>query len=242
MFAREQWKLYLVSVQDTARGMLRSEGWLSRMPERFRETVLSKTVVKRFEPGATVVTAGEEPRGLFGVAEGGLRVSIAPDDSGPFFAHFFQPGSWFGEAPAITARHYLIGLVAARESTLVQLPTHALNEILREDPAAWRYLAQLAVEHMEIAIGFAADMMRRDHTRRFAAILTRLGGCRAPTHSGVKLADIDYSQEDLAAMTNLARTTVNGVLNQLQEKGVVDLNYRRIRILDPDKLRAMIAD
>lgn len=231
-----------MNAQDTARNMLRCEGWLSRMPERFREAVLSKTILKRFEPGATIITAGEEPRGLFGVAEGGLRVAIAPDDSGPFFAHFFQPGSWFGEVPAINGRHYVVGLVAARESVLLQLPTHSLNEILREDPGSWRHLGQLAVEHMEIAIGFAADMMRRDHTRRFAAILTRLGGCRGPALNNSRLVDIDYSQEDLAAMTNLARTTVNGILNQLQEKGIVDLSYRRIRILDHERLRAMLAD
>ena len=213
------------------------------MPERFREATLSKAVLKRCEPGSTIISAGEEPRGLFGVAEGGLRVAIAPDNSGPFYAHFFQPGSWFGEVPAITGRHYVIGLVAARETTLLHLPTHALNEILRDDPSSWRHLAQLVVEHMEIAIGFVADMMRRDHTRRFAAILTRLGGCRAPSpRAETKLIDIDYSQEDLAAMTNLARTTVNGILNQLQESGVVDLSYRRIRIIDAEKLRAMIAD
>ena len=228
---------------DAARGLLRNEGWLSHTPERFRDAVLSKATLKRYAAGATIVTVGEEPRGLFGLAEGGLRVAIAPADSGPLFAHFFQPGSWFGEVPALTGQHYVVALAAARETTLLHLSNHALNDILREDPSCWRYLGQLAVTHLETAMGLVADLMRRDHTKRFTAILMQLAGCRNSVRAGTASpVDIDFSQEDLATIANLARTTVNGILNQLQENRIVDLSYRRIRILDPEKMRTMIAD
>ena len=169
---------------DAARGLLRNEGWLSHTPERFRDAVLSKATLKRYAAGATIVTVGEEPRGLFGLAEGGLRVAIAPADSGPLFAHFFQPGSWFGEVPALTGQHYVVALAAARETTLLHLSNHALNDILREDPSCWRYLGQLAVTHLETAMGLVADLMRRDHTKRFTAILMRLAGCRNSLRAG----------------------------------------------------------
>ncbi|MFN3892748.1 MAG: Crp/Fnr family transcriptional regulator [Beijerinckiaceae bacterium] len=224
---------------EEARNLLARKGWLSGTPEHFRRAVLSKAVVKHYAQGASIIMVGDEPRGVFGLADGGLRVSIAPAEMEPVFAYFFQPGSWFGEVPAITGRPHLIGLEATRETTMLHLPNHAWQEIVREDPAHWRYMGQLSVEHTEMCVGIIADLMRRDHTKRFTAIMLRLAGCRQPDSEPV---EIDYSQEDLAIIANLGRTTVNGLLNKLQERGMVDVNYRRIRIVDPDGMRAFIAD
>ena len=52
--------------------------------------------------------------------------------------------------------------------------------------------------------------------------------------------EIDVSQEDLAVMTNLARTTSGTVLRTLEAAGQVKVSYRRVRILAPDALRAML--
>ena len=41
-------------------------------------------------------------------------------------------------------------------------------------------------------------------------------------------------------MANLARTTAGTVLRKLEADGRVEVAYRRIRILDPDALRAML--
>lgn len=121
---------------ETHRDFLRNEGWLARMPEDFRHAILSKAWLKAYEAGATILNVGEEPRGLFGVAEGRLRLAIAPGDTAPLFAHLFKPGDWFGEVPALTRAHHVIGLVATRDSILLHVPNHALGDILRERPSA----------------------------------------------------------------------------------------------------------
>ena len=48
------------------------------------------------------------------------------------------------------------------------------------------------------------------------------------------------SQEDIAAISNIARTTVISILNQLEEAGLIERSYRRLRISNPDGLRALI--
>ncbi len=52
--------------------------------------------------------------------------------------------------------------------------------------------------------------------------------------------EVDVSQEDFAALTNLARTTAGTVLRTFEAAGHLDVSYRRIRILSPDALRAML--
>lgn len=97
------------------------------------------------------------------------------------------------------------------------------------------------MEHLELSLGVAADLMLRDHTKRFMAILMRLGGCRYATDMQGQTLEVDFSQDDLATTANLARTTVNGLLRKLQKDGLVDLSYRRIRIVNPAKMRQLVS-
>ena len=41
-------------------------------------------------------------------------------------------------------------------------------------------------------------------------------------------------------MTNLARTTAGAVLRRLEASGYLEVSYRRVRILAPDALRAIL--
>ena len=60
------------------------------------------------------------------------------------------------------------------------------------------------------------------------------------TKPGSSPIEIDVSQEDFAAMTNLARTTAGAVLRRFEASGYLKVSYRRVRILAPDALRAML--
>jgi CRP-like cAMP-binding protein len=45
------------------------------------------------------------------------------------------------------------------------------------------------------------------------------------------------SQDELAQLTGLSRQTVNRLLKELEEAGLVELGSRTIRVLDPSRLR-----
>jgi CRP/FNR family transcriptional regulator, cyclic AMP receptor protein len=98
------------------------------------------------------------------------------------------------------------------------------------------------IGHLETALGAADDLLIRDYKKRFIAVLLRVGGCRKTTPPETAPAAIDVSQDDLAAMANMARTTVNAVLRKLESSGYLEASYRSVRILAPDALRAMLEE
>ena len=120
------------------------------------------------------------------------------------------------------------------------MPLPAIREIVTADPGAWRYLGLAAIVHNDTAIGAADDLLTRDHVKRSIAVLLRLAGCRYLTPSSSSPIEVDVSQEDLAVMTNLARTTAGSVLRTFEASGHIKVSYRRVTILAPDKLRAML--
>lgn len=226
---------------EAARAIASREGWLTLTPAAFRQAVLERCQLLHLDAGTRLYSVGDGPGGVYCVITGVLRVTIAPGDEGPFFAHLMQPGLWIGEGPALSGQPRLVGLSAGRVSEVLHLPLPALNAIVDSVPAAWRCIGGLSVLNLQMAIGVVNDLMIRDDGKRCIATLLRLGGCRLPTPSRAPPVAVDASQEDLATMANLARSTVSAILKRLQAQGLVALDYRRVVILQPDRLRALLA-
>jgi len=215
-------------------------GWLSMTPPTFRRTVLGRCKLEVFKAGAPVYSVGDPPGGMFGLVRGGLALSIAPGERGPYVAHFVRPGTWMGEGAAFTEQPRRIGLAVTRDSKLLHLPLRVIREIVAADPGAWRFFGLAAMAHIDVAIGAADDLLIRDHIKRSIAVLLRLGGCRYLTPPDSQPLEVDVSQEDFAAMTNTARTTAGAILRTLETAGHVSVSYRRVIILAPEALRAML--
>jgi hypothetical protein len=47
---------------------------------------------------------------------------------------------------------------------------------------------------------------------------------------------LPLTQEDIGDATGLTNVHVNRILRDLREEGVVEFHYRRLRIINPDKL------
>lgn len=216
-------------------------GWLSYAPSGFRQIVLNRCKLQKFEAGATIYAVGDPAGGMYGLVRGSLALSIAPGERGPYVAHFATPGTWFGEAAAFTGQPRRIGLAVTRQTEVLHLPLHAIREIVAVDPGAWRFFGLAAIAHYDVAIGAADDLLIRDHVKRSVAVLLRLAGCRRETPTGDRTIEVDVSQEELAAMCNVARTTAGAVLRELEAAGHIDVSYRRVRVLEPDALRAILS-
>jgi CRP/FNR family cyclic AMP-dependent transcriptional regulator len=217
-----------------------SRGWLSRLPESFQQAVLERCLLRRFKSGAAIFRKGDPPGGLFGLVRGSLAVEIAPSERGLNVANFLRPGAWFGGVAAFTGQPRQVGLRATRAAELLYLPLPAINALVAADPVAWRHFALVEAINLETAISVRDDLMIRDHTKRFVAMLLQLGSCRYAAPPPSEPIEIDVGQADLAMIANVARNTAGIILRRLARAGHIDMAYRRIRIVAPDALRDML--
>ena len=96
----------------------------------------------------------------------------------------------------------------------------------------------LALCNFDLAMSALDDLMIRDHTKRCLAVLLRLGDCRDANLTEKEPIELDVSQGDIATMANLSRNAVGTVLRDLEARGVISLDYRMVKILDPKGLRS----
>jgi CRP/FNR family cyclic AMP-dependent transcriptional regulator len=217
--------------------VLGSTGWLSQCEKTFREIILAECQWIRVEQGYPIARGGEVIGGMYGVAEGnvGLVPSIATPDAG--LIHVDRAPFWFGLQPFVLGSGRQVTVMARTPCIVAHVGQQALAAILKRHPEGWRMLLMQSVAQTGAAIQAMADLLLADRQRRLGAVLLRLAGARNP---GSAAHPVPCSHEELAAMCNLSRSSVAGVLKSLEKDGLVQLAYRSIKVCAPERLRLMV--
>lgn len=218
--------------------VLKRWGWLSLTEPEFKEALLKACRWRLFQPGETLVMAGDIGAPLIGIAAGTASVitSIGAPDTP--LTHISYPAWWLGYVPLVANRPTDNTTIARTPVYAAVIARSAVEALLNEHPGWWRHIARLALQYGEIAAGIVADLLIRESDRRCAATLLRLADCR---FAGAKPAKASVNQSDLAMVANLSRTTASALLGRFEAMGLVRRGYNYIEVLNPPALRA-IAD
>jgi CRP-like cAMP-binding protein len=221
--------------------LLHDTGWLAETPESFRQAVLGRCVLKHYVRGEAIYHASDAPGGLYGFVAGGIGVEVIPEDRDPYLGMFVRPGFWIGEFSVLTRKSRAVGLRATRDSVLAHLPLAQWDVIAGSEKDAWRWFAHLPLRNEQLLVAFADALLIPRASARVAAMLLVL------CSSGGKLRDnsagpLDISQEDLARITTLSRSSAGRILKDFEVEGLIDYRYRQLRIIDFDGLRRRRAE
>ena len=228
-----------MALSDKAKTALAGDRVIQTLPEAPRRALLERLMTQRVRAGEWIYRLGDPAGGIYFICDGGMRVEIATGALDTFIAHYIPAGLWFGEPSAITGQPRMVGVIAAQNSELLHISLPSLNQVIAAHPELLRHLASITQMYLRTAIGAIADLMIRDTDMRFIAILLRLAGIRDNEKAAGRY-DVFFSQEEIAAMANVARTTANTILGKLQRDGLLEITYRRIAIVDGARLRKMI--
>jgi CRP-like cAMP-binding protein len=199
------------------------------------ELLANAARVVNFKSGAYVTFQGEAESPLLLILSGQLRVSrlSAKGDEAPI--GIVSAGGSTGAVPIISNRPSNVNVIANRESTVAMigrtlarqvlcepLVSVALNGVLaslvgrlvhchsrREFPRAAARVAAVIVDELDLAADFDA------------------APAKPPSHATI------------AVMAKVSRETVSRVLSSLELRGLIAKEGRRIRVLDPNALRAL---
>jgi CRP-like cAMP-binding protein len=236
MICRVQRKVPMLTMADASL-VLENRGWLTQTPPSFRDMIIAASTLRYVDRNTDIYHAGDEPGGLWGLAEGALVVHFPGPESGPesvpILVHYARPGFWIGEASVLTGRPRVIGIKAAKDSTLLRLPRNVFHDIATRDPLAWRWLGLLVLEHTVSMIKTTANLRIPNARRRVAAILAQLSepfaGEVAPPDAGI---EVNLHQSQLGDLAGLSRAAVTEALRDLAALGIVELGYRRLILHD----------
>lgn len=214
---------------EGALAIVSKRGWFSDRTDVFKSAVTKIARLRRFSPGEPIYLFGDQPDGIYGLVEGGLDVAIPRADGMDLTAHRADPGFWIGDLAMFVGQTRLVSLIAASRTQVIHLPQHALQRLVEAEPDYLRDFYALTYENMKLTLRLLANLATTPSEVRIAMRLLMYDDAEKQT-------GIPLSQSKLAELLGMSAPTLQRVLRRLQDDGLIEVGYGRIRVLDRRKL------
>jgi len=192
-----------------------------------------------YDAGDVIYQQGDRSDQVFNLITGWVAIHRDFADGRRQIVEFLQPEAMFGmEAAGDLMGH---GATALTNASVCPIGTAKLDDLRRRVPSLnerFIWLLQRGGRRLREA---QATLGQGSAKERIAALLNQLAAIatgRAPMRAGAQVR-IPLTQRLIAEATGLTSIHVNRVLRLLRESGVVEFQASQLRIVSPDKLRAL---
>jgi CRP-like cAMP-binding protein len=226
---------------NVARDALHRCRLFAGVDETSMDLVAGALRVRRFKRGETIFHAGDPADALFIVASGHVKIIIPADDgSEPAILTTLGPASYFGELALLDGAPRSATAVATDAVETQVLRRDGFDRLVDAEPALRRaLLAALAAEIRRLTAQ-VEDLHFLDLPGRLARHLVRsLPPEAGDPPTGEHRLLWPYTQSELAAMIGGSRQSVNRLLADLVERGLVRFDGEELVI--PDAARLALA-
>lgn len=205
-------------------------GQRAPMGERDVELLVDQVGEQAYAGGTFVFRRGDPSAQIHILRTGTLELSREMNGR-QVALQILRPGDVFGDVPAFLGEPEPFDARAMEDCTVLSLDAAALFNLLQTRPLlAQRWFISIA-ERMAGLQERLVDLLAGGLEAQLASILLREGSA-----SG----DVRLTQDQLAEMLGVARTSVQRVLKSLETSEIVDLKYRRIILVDQAALLGLI--
>lgn len=225
--------------QSEAQVAARQSPWLSRQSTDFQDVLLSQCRFRSFERGEEVTHVGDWSEELFFLADGIIVLAAAHPVEGMISGQVLRPGQWFGEVASLGKGPRLASGMVRRKAHVLMFQVPAILQAIRATPEFATSIFEMLLGTSETYMLHAVDLTIRSPKARLCSRLMTFAGRSLHEMPDLQV-DIPMSQEEIAQASNLSRQSVNQLLRELAESGILELHYGGIRILDTWALAEMV--
>jgi CRP-like cAMP-binding protein len=192
---------------------------------------------RRVTAGQDLLRLGEPCDAIYNLVDGWVVLYNLLEDGRRQILHFALPGAVLGFHPAQGAM-MTYGVQALTDAVVCVIPHKALRPLSRQYPDIGLRLAWLMARDSGLFFAHLTSIGRRSARERVAHLILELFiryRLQWPGHR-IEEMHLPLTQEDIGDATGLTGIHVNRVLGDFKTDGILTFSYRRLSILDPDKL------
>lgn len=214
--------------------LLDGSPWYPKLASTVQARVRSEMRLQPVAVGAALSLRGEFPNHWFGVVSGLLKWSTTNAQGHSITFGGLSPGSWFSEGTLVRGMPRPADVIALKPSVVAVMPRHTFEWLYESELPFNHFLIQQINERMFWFMeGWAAErtLDARGKVKR------ALVGLFHPWLYPHGRLHIEVSQEEVANLAGVSRPRCNRALKELQDAGLLKLEYSGLSVLDLDGLR-----
>ncbi|MDF3834026.1 Crp/Fnr family transcriptional regulator [Cupriavidus basilensis] len=218
--------------------VLRGGSWFGSLPAPLQLVLLRDAITRKLSTGQLLFTRGDAFDGIYGVVAGTLQIDAHSASGKAALLGLLEPGSWFGEICLFDGLARTHDARATSAATVLHLHSDKLYAMLAAHPEWWREFGKLLAAKTREAFHYVEEAQLLPPlartARRLVAIAQAYGNL-----PGLERRSVHIPQEQLGQMLGLSRQTVNQALRELEARGLLQLHYADIELLDLPALLAV---
>ena len=211
-------------------------GLSSEQMERIDEVVATRRKIKR---GSALFRNGEPFTSLYAIRTGFFKTCIATEDGRDQVTGFQMAGEIIGLDGIVNDQH-TCDAVALEDAEVCVMPYANLEELSREVTALQHHVHKIMSREIvrEHGVMLLLGSMRAEE-RLAAFVLNLVQRLHARGFSQSELI-LRMTREEIGSYLGLKLETVSRTFSKFAEDGIIEVKQRHVRILDTDKLQALI--
>jgi CRP-like cAMP-binding protein len=210
---------------------LREVPFFRELPEAVIDAIRRSGTVRHFPRGEPLFRQGEAAKGLFVVMRGSVRVYQIGSSGREHVLTVEQPGGSVAELPLFDGGPYPAYAEAAEESVLFTLGCERFGVILREHPEVGQEVIRALAQRLRRLVQTVEGLALKEVRQRVAALLLQCADDDGPEFT------LPTSNEQIAGQLGTAREVVSRAIHGFAHDGLIEVEGRRVKILDPNGLR-----
>lgn len=196
-----------------------------------------KSADRTVRAGSDLFSQGQRGDAIYRLTSGWVALYNLTADGRRQILQFSLPGAVLAFLPAPGAMMNYSAL-ALTDVVVCVIPHANLIRLFNENPEFGMQLASLISQDRGLAYDKLSSMGQHSARERVAHLLLELFiryRMRWPGHRSEEMY-LPLTQEQIGDATGLTGVHVNRVLQELREERIVEFHYKRLRIVNPDKL------
>ncbi len=213
-----------------------TQGFFRWPPVRMRSLV-DVSLLRKHKRGLICGEEAREPCETLAVVSGYLMCErLMSDGSAPAIG-LVGPGTIVGLSYAMQQSNRAgFRYRAHTDAVVVHTPSAVLLDLLDAEPLLWKDMAGMLLRQKREMHSTVLTQSIGSLNKRVAATVERLAQLYGTTEGNAVRLRLQITQEDMAALLQVSRPTINKALRALESDGVLALEYKTITILDRKRL------
>ncbi|MGD9048644.1 MAG: Crp/Fnr family transcriptional regulator [Anaerolineae bacterium] len=203
----------------------------SRLTGQELEAVAGKLGKRTFGKDTIIFHKGSPGRSLYIIESGRVRIFLLSRSGQEIWVNVYGPGDVFGELALLDGLPRSAGAMVLEKTVVYTLYRDDFSACVEAYPRMARSIIAELCARLRYTTDYVEHLAFLDASSRVAVKLLELvGGDGLPAESTE--IDLQLTQTELAFWIGARRETVNKVLASYREQGLIDVDGRKITILD----------
>jgi len=209
---------------------------LARMSAQDADYLRSIAQIQRYAKNNLIFHAGALGKHVYFLRSGRIKIYQPANCGKEVILWFCFPGDMFGLAEVAQGGGRVVNAVACESSEVLSVTQAQFEDFLRTHPAASLLVMQVLSCRLRTLGDVIVNLVNDDVQTRIMKLILRLSACHGVRVEQDIYLSIDLTHQEIADMVGTTRQTVTSVLGQLQRRGLMRLENRRILIESPELL------